>query len=133
MDEQATCFIATEAIIDYAADAAALEADEDVAVMVLFDNEEVGSDSAAGAGCPLMAEAVRRITCAFNGGVGFDDDFTSAALRNSFVLSVDMAHAVHPNYKAKHEAAHAPLISGVALMPPSTCVEINQSVGCSRR
>ena len=30
-------------------------------------------------------------------------------------------------------AAHAPIVSGVALMPPSTCVEINQCVGCYRR
>ena len=28
-------------------------------------------------------------------------------------------------------AAHAPIVSGVALMPPSTYVEINQCVGCT--
>ena len=80
--------------------------------MVLYDNEEVGSDSAAGAGCPLMSEAVRRITSALSDGDGgLEDDRNAAALRSSFVLSVDMAHAVHPNYRAKHEATHAPLMN----------------------
>ena len=116
LDDQATCFVATEALIDYASDAAALAADADVAVMVLYDNEEVGSDSAAGAGCPLMSEAVRRITSALSDGDGgLEDDRNAAALRSSFVLSVDMAHAVHPNYRAKHEATHAPLMNDCLL------------------
>jgi aspartyl aminopeptidase len=33
-------------------------------------------------------------------------------LKNSFVVSIDMAHALHPNYPAKHDASMAPKING---------------------
>ncbi len=33
-------------------------------------------------------------------------------LRNSFVVSADMAHGLHPNYSSKHDASMAPIING---------------------
>lgn len=47
-----------------------------------------------------MGEAVERISAALNGGDG-NADLYGSSLRRSFVLSVDQAHAVHPNYSAK--------------------------------
>lgn len=41
-----------------------------VSIAALFDHEEVGSNSAAGAGSPIMGEAVRRISTALNAGEG---------------------------------------------------------------
>lgn len=38
------------------------------------------------------------------------------AASRSMILSVDMAHAIHPNYASKHEKTHAPRMnSGVVI------------------
>ncbi len=67
----------------------------------LFDNEEVGSASLMGAGSTLLEEVVRRVVASNLGPRG--EDSVSVTLRRSFLVSADMAHALHPNYAAKHE------------------------------
>jgi aspartyl aminopeptidase len=52
-----------------------------------------------------MGECVRRISGAFPGA-----DLSSSIAR-SLVLSVDMAHALHPNYVAKHDKQHSPMLN----------------------
>ena len=90
-----------------------MQADGQVSLIALFDHEEVGSASAVGAGSPIMGEAVRRISAALGGAGGGAttegyDDAVAASIRRSFVMSADMAHAVHPNYAAKHQKGHGP-------------------------
>ena len=41
LDNLASCFVATEALLEHAADADALSADTDVSLIALFDHEEV--------------------------------------------------------------------------------------------
>lgn len=73
----------------------------------------VGSSSATGAGSPIIADSVRRISHALRGASDVDGPaLYDASIRRSFVLSVDQAHAVHPNYASKHERNHGPRMNG---------------------
>jgi len=118
LDNLATVFTGLEGLIDYTAnDGSGADADVhfaesgDVAMAVFFDHEEIGSTSAQGANSVVMPAAIDRITAALYGGV-LTSDVHGAVARRSFILSVDQAHAIHPNYSAKHEANHAPTLNG---------------------
>ena len=112
IDNLASCFAATEALVNHASAPELLARDADVSLIALFDHEEVGSGSAVGAGSPIMSEAVRRISVALSReSTAMDEDALAAALRRSFVLSADGAHAVHPNYANKHQSNHGPLMN----------------------
>ena len=110
LDNLATVFCSIEALMEFSSD---LSTSKDVCLVALFDHEEVGSQSAHGAGSPIMADAVNRISTALGNHPGIlDPDLHAASLCKSFVLSVDMAHAIHPNYASKHESNHAPKLNG---------------------
>ena len=65
-----------------------------------------------GAGSPVMSDAVSRITSALSeNSHSRDPELHASAVRRSFILSVDQAHAVHPNYASKHEKNHGPKVS----------------------
>lgn len=113
LDNLATVFCAMESLTQYSQ--ALPEKSSDISLVVAFDHEEVGSTSAQGAGSPVMQDAVTRISAALNGGDTSPDLF-NASIRKSFILSIDQAHAIHPNYSSKHEAQHAPkLNAGVVI------------------
>lgn len=79
----------------------------------------VFTGSAHGAASPVLAEAVSRITSSLGTNQLSSTplhDLHSQSLRKSFFLSVDQAHAVHPNYPSKHEKNHGPKMnSGVVI------------------
>jgi aspartyl aminopeptidase len=95
VDNQATCYAGLEAFL-------AAEPDEHMPVLVLFDHEEVGSQSDHGAQSELLRTVLERITLAAGGG---REDFLRR-LPASMVASGDMAHATHPNYPERHEPGH---------------------------
>eukprot|EP00545_Synedropsis_sp_CCMP1620_P000575 CAMPEP_0119015942 /NCGR_PEP_ID=MMETSP1176-20130426/11729_1 /TAXON_ID=265551 /ORGANISM="Synedropsis recta cf, Strain CCMP1620" /LENGTH=524 /DNA_ID=CAMNT_0006969267 /DNA_START=90 /DNA_END=1664 /DNA_ORIENTATION=- len=105
LDNLASCFLAVQALAEHD-----VEGDTDISLVALFDHEEVGSSSAVGAGSPIMADAVKRISSALLAGSSSSstDDLYQATISKSFCLSVDQAHAVHPNYASKHEKNHQP-------------------------
>lgn len=73
-----------------------------VPVLTLFDHEEVGSLSRAGADGPILRTILERITSAAGG----DRQSFHQALAASFCASSDMAHATHPGYPEKHDPHH---------------------------
>ncbi|GLC36510.1 hypothetical protein PLESTB_000156400 [Pleodorina starrii] len=85
--------------------AGALAEETGVRAVALFDHEEVGSGSAQGAGGPVMRDTITRVARALSGG---EEGAAERCLRCSFLVSADMAHAVHPNYADKHDPHHGP-------------------------
>ena len=65
--------------------------------------------SAHGADSTFLRDAMERITLAFSGN---EASAFSRAVASSFLISADMAHAVHPNYADKHEPGHRPVLGG---------------------
>ena len=82
--------------------AVAEPAREHVSAVVLFDNEEIGSESATGARGAWLGRQLERTVLARGGG---RDDFLRAVTESQHV-SADMTHATHPNYTDRHEPRH---------------------------
>ena len=74
-------------------------------VFALLDNEEVGSLTRQGADSTFLADVLERVCAA----LGMD---RAAATANSFLVSADNAHAVHPNHPEYHDATHRPAMNG---------------------
>ena len=88
---------------------AAPEADSAAApVWAMFDNEEVGSSTRQGAESTFLRDVLERILNA----VPHSEQGMQRALANSFVLSADNAHAVHPNYADRADPANSVHLGG---------------------
>ena len=98
LDNLVSCWCALEALLS------AEPTDAGTPLICLFDHEEVGSESATGAAGPLLQAVLERLCQSTR-----DDATFRRSLAASVCVSSDMAHAVHPNYPERHEAAHRPL------------------------
>lgn len=74
---------------------------------ILFDHEEIGSQSAQGADSSIVEVILRRIIDTLEPKNCLFESF-SRIISRSLLVSADMAHAVHPNYPEKHEECHRP-------------------------
>lgn len=77
-------------------------------VLAIFDNEETGSGTKQGAASPVLKNLLHRISIKFHPCAG---DFYRA-IEKSFMISADMAHAIHPNYPEKHDPTNHPIMGG---------------------
>lgn len=75
----------------------------DILVFAAFNHEEVGSSSRTGAAGPMLERTLSAIATELNQDAGIYD--------RSVLISADAAHGVHPNYAAKHDPTHRPMIN----------------------
>ena len=104
LDNQLSCWAAVSSIVSTDSSR--------TCIAILNDHEEVGSESVTGAAGPLLETLIEVLADQQGVSRGELHDMLSS----SWCLSADNAHAVHPNYRERHESRHAPLPNhGVAL------------------
>ncbi len=104
LDNLASCHAATEALVE-----ASRAPSPATRLIVLYDHEECGSRSAVGAQGTVLKDTLARIVEAYPAK---EAQAFERAMRSSFLVSADMAHAVHPNYEGQHEPEHQPRFGG---------------------
>lgn len=77
-------------------------------VCTIFDNEEVGSGTRQGADSTFLEDTLRRIA----GGLSESEDRYLQWVADSFMISADNAHAVHPNHPEKADPTNRPYLNG---------------------
>ncbi|WP_442852232.1 M18 family aminopeptidase [Butyrivibrio sp. WCD3002] len=81
---------------------------KNVSMHVVFDNEEVGSTTKQGAASTFLKDTLERISESF----GRSRSEYLVSLSESFMVSADNAHAVHPNYTEKADPVNRPKMNG---------------------
>ena len=92
LDNLLSCYAGMRALID--ADAA------DWSLFVATDHEEVGSASTVGAQGPMLMDALAALAP--------EPRLNRMMRAQSWMMSVDNAHATHPNYADRHDDQHSP-------------------------
>ncbi|WP_124950049.1 M18 family aminopeptidase [Sulfuriferula thiophila] len=100
LDNLASCHAALTAMLS-SEDASATN------ICAFFDHEEVGSESATGAGGSFAQDVIKRIANA----LGLDAEAQHCMLAQSFFISADMAHAYHPNFPNAYEPSHRVMVN----------------------
>lgn len=62
--------------------------------LILNDNEEIGSRTRTGAFSPFLKDCLNRLILA----TGLTEEDYYIAIDNSYLISADQAHAIHPNF-----------------------------------
>ncbi|HZK10105.1 MAG TPA: M18 family aminopeptidase [Clostridia bacterium] len=101
LDNLGMCHAGLQALIQ-------AKAGEKTQVLALFDNEEVGSQTAQGAGSGLLRNVLQKISLSRK----LSQEEHLCRIYDSFMLSCDQAHGVHPNYEEKSDPTNRPKLGG---------------------
>lgn len=83
-----------------------------IGVIALYDNEEIGSSTKQGAASSLMERILEKLFLS----LGYTREVFLNALLSGFLLSLDVAHALHPNHTEKCDIKNQILMGdGVAI------------------
>ncbi len=105
LDNQLSCYALLQAICGSAPK-------NGICMAVLYDHEEIGSRSKQGADSALTGAVLERIYAAF----GLEKEALHAALAKGLLLSVDGAHALHPNRQDAYDPVNRATVNkGIAL------------------
>ena len=77
-------------------------------VLAVFSNEEVGSNTRQGADSTFLTDVLERIA----DGCGLSAEGWKAAVANSFMVSADNAHAIHPAHPEYADKQEFPVLNG---------------------
>ncbi len=81
---------------------------QSLAVLCIFDNEEVGSRTKQGAGSDFLYTSLRRLSLS----LGMSECEFMALVSGGFMVSADNAHAVHPNHPELADRSDRPVPNG---------------------
>lgn len=110
LDNQLSCYALLKAIGEGGSA-------DGISVAVLYDHEEIGSRSKQGADSGLLASLLERIFVALGG----TKETMARACAKGFLLSVDGAHALHPNRSESYDPVNR------AVMNRGVTLKINSS------
>ena len=82
--------------------------EDHIAVHAVFDNEEVGSGTRQGAASTFLYDVLTRM----NRALGGTEEYFLMNVADSWLLSADNGHAVHPNNPDKADPKNRPVLNG---------------------
>ena len=108
-------------------------------VLILNDNEEIGSRTPTGAFSPFLRDTLKRLCISQD----LDEEDFYISLANSYLISADQAHAVHPNFKEYHDPTNPIKMNGGLVIKTATngayssnidsnarLIDLANSIGC---
>lgn len=98
LDNLTSCYSAVEGLIK-----SAKENDSVTKVIALFDNEEIGSRSKQGADSTLLSQLVSKLLSKMQTMNIISQCGLEQLQKSGFIVSLDVAHAYHPNYSDKSD------------------------------